>query len=188
MGGEARHAAQARGRQLKTQNIVLDANLVPKVADFGLGVASTRLLTRPAAPVGTVRYMAPECLVPSDAPLRIPEAIDVFSYSFILHELAHAGIAPQPQPADVRRRSGESLRSGSSSGTSNSGLVLALARLNADFELTAAPHVSVAFAGLMRSCCARAPEARPTFRAVREQLMLVTQQGDAAAWATQTPK
>jgi len=58
-------------------------------------------------------------------------------------------------------------------------------RMNAEFQLDSAPHVSEAFAQLIRSCCAHKAEARPTFTAVRELLMLVTQ-GDAAAWANRT--
>ena len=60
-----------------------------------------------------------------------------------------------------------------------------MARLENDFELAAAPHVSDAFAALMCSCCAHAPEKRPTFMALRETLMAVTR-GDAAAWACKT--
>ena len=164
---------------MKTANVVLDANLVPKVCDFGLSVTSTRLLSRPVAPVGTMRYMSPECLLPSDEPLKIPEAIDVFSFGFMLHELAHTGVAPPPQLAEARRRSGDNMRS-DSNGSPN--VYQTMARLDSNFKLSAAPHVSDAFAAMMCACCAHAPEKRPTFMALREQLMAVMQ-GDAAKWA-----
>ncbi|MBV8879072.1 MAG: serine/threonine protein kinase [Planctomycetaceae bacterium] len=87
-------AAHARGivhRDLKPGNILVTADGIAKVADFGLAHRSepgTRL-TRSGVPLGTPRYMAPEQV----AGTAISPATDVYALGALLYEAA-TGKAP----------------------------------------------------------------------------------------------
>ena len=70
---------------VKPENILLDQNLEPKIADFGLA----KLLNRGGSNQnvsrvrGTVGYMAPEWI----SSLQITAKVDVYSYGVVLLEL-----------------------------------------------------------------------------------------------------
>ena len=76
-----------------------------KLSDFGVSLqlddAATHLTEE--APIGTVRYMAPEVVHNScsDGKLRINRAVDIWSVGVILHQLLHCGVAPH---SHVERR------------------------------------------------------------------------------------
>ena len=164
--------------------------MVPKLADFGLSVSSQRLIWRPPVAVGTMRYMAPECLMRSPEPLRIPQAIDVYAFGFVLHEVAHMGVGAGAAAAGAegreRRRGDAELQKSSEScsartdATNSPNISQTLLRTRSSFEMATAPHVAAPLRQLIVACCAHAPEARPTFAFLRENLMAVAQAGNAA--------
>jgi serine/threonine-protein kinase len=89
-------AAHARGivhRDLKPANILVTANQVPKVSDFGLAhlVDSSTELTKTGSTLGTPLYMAPEQVEGRSRSLS--PATDVYALGAILYEIV-AGRPP----------------------------------------------------------------------------------------------
>jgi len=85
-GVSAIHAADTLHRDIKPSNILLDEDLVPRIAD--LGVATLHRAHRASRPeiVGTPAYMAPEIAFPkSDDPPT--QRADVYSLACVAYEL-----------------------------------------------------------------------------------------------------
>jgi serine/threonine protein kinase len=73
---------------MKPENILLDKNLVPKIADFGI----SKLLNRggsniKVSQIGTRGYLAPEWV----SSLPIIAKVDVYSFGVVLLELIKGG-------------------------------------------------------------------------------------------------
>jgi len=100
---EALHAAHQSGivhRDVKPGNIMVGAELEPVLVDFGLARDLFRgvSLTRSAAVMGTVAYMAPEQLGHHDS--RVGPRTDVFALGLVLYR-ALVGEDLRMDPADV---------------------------------------------------------------------------------------
>jgi Tol biopolymer transport system component/predicted Ser/Thr protein kinase len=85
--GEALQEAHARGivhRDIKTDNIMVNANNQVRVMDFGLAKLRGSLkLTRTTSTVGTLSYMAPEQIQGGEVDVRS----DIFSFGVVLYEM-----------------------------------------------------------------------------------------------------
>ena len=94
-GLAACHDAGIVHRDVKPENILLDAEGRAKLADLGLACSDeTTAITRTGAMLGTPRYMAPEQLLGEGA----DESSDLYAVALILHEML-TGQLPYPQRA-----------------------------------------------------------------------------------------
>ncbi|CAG8672311.1 25999_t:CDS:2 [Dentiscutata erythropus] len=83
---------------LKPENVLLDKNLIPKLADFGISKTKSRMVLDNGKAGGTLNYVAPE-RVCRDLKMRElfenhPKLSDIYSYGLILWSVGNDGEHP----------------------------------------------------------------------------------------------
>ena len=163
---------------LKSSNIVLSSELVPKVCDLGIGVSDQRDLKSRVGKSGTPRYMAPECV--SDGPVTNLQAVDAYGFGWIAHDVAHLGTTTSPQhsassAASSSEPSGNAVSpmalgdtTGASESTAWIGVLVKRSLVN--FAVDVGEHVPPPLAQLITACLVVDPKQRPTLAAARERL------------------
>ena len=90
------HAEGVVHRDLKAENVLIDAHDRPRVIDFGLAFAEEgERLTRTGATPGTPRCMAPEQISGEPGPQRAAPPVDVWALGVLLYR-ALTGVYPFP--------------------------------------------------------------------------------------------
>ena len=176
---------------LKAGNIVLDASLTPKVADFGVSWLARTGLAAQTLTRGTPRYMAPE--VARAEPITNSKAVDAYGMGMVLRDLAHvntdgeatARLAGATAAADdeVSRATWTwDTDAGASGGEARhwSSEHVLVARESVNYETTFAPHVPAALRELIRDALAVLPDARPSLPQLRLRLEALA--AEAPAW------
>uniref|UniRef100_A0ACD5TER0 Uncharacterized protein n=1 Tax=Avena sativa TaxID=4498 RepID=A0ACD5TER0_AVESA len=160
-------------RDVKTSNILLNANMDAKIADFGLLKAfnsgrDTHVST--ARVVGTRGYLAPEYL----ATFQLTNKIDVFSFGVVLLEIVTGKphILNDPEPTSIIQWVQQRLPRGNIESVVDSGM-------RSDYDINSVWKT----ADIALKCTTHAPEQRPTMTDVVSQLQecleLEVARGDA---------
>ena len=162
---------------LKSSNVVLTSELIPKLVDFGIsGFVPLVALGGGIGLMGTPLTMAPEIAL--SQPLTLPTAVDVYGCGCILHDLAHLGFQRAVQTdAELHDSAGSPA---SSSGLTSSQveehsqwspLQVLVARRAANFAMPIAPHVIPGLAHLISRCLALEPAERPGSDFLRAEIL-----------------
>jgi serine/threonine protein kinase len=135
-------------RDLKTENVMLDSDLYPKITDYGLskimslGDDQVNRALEMTQGIGTPLYMAPELF--DDADGRYTTAIDVYAFGMLLYEL-YTCTKPFREKLEGPRYS----------------LMMDIMK---GIRPTIPDYVPEPLRELMSTCWAQRPEDRPTFR------------------------
>ncbi|XP_048546425.1 putative leucine-rich repeat receptor-like protein kinase At2g19210 [Triticum urartu] len=147
-------------RDVKTSNILLNANLEAKIADFGLLKAfncddDTHVST--ARLVGTHGYIAPEYLTT----LQLTNKTDVYSFGVVLLEIVtgQPRILNNPEPSSITKWVQERLSQGNIEGVVD-------ARMHGEHDINSVWKA----AGIALKCTEQTPAQRPTMTEVVVQL------------------
>ena len=130
-------------RDLKSNNILIDKDYMPRICDFGIAKFQDQLVTS-AKPVGTPHWMAPE-MFGNDV---YNEKVDVYAYGMILyemitHKLPFQGIGTVEIPRLLQRNQRPDLP----------------------------PVLPMALKKLVTDCWGRQPNTRPSFESIVEKIV-----------------
>lgn len=132
-------------RDLKSLNVLLDENLLPKICDFGLSRFTQDEHNTMSIEVGTPRWMAPEILESSN----YTNKVDVYSYGIVLWEMLTEDIPFK--------------------GLTSIQIAIKITQENARPDFPSNTPRSLKF--LIRKCWDRDPNKRPTFSQIYHFLL-----------------
>ena len=175
---------------LKSANVVLTSELVPKLCDFGLSRVLPALRVGGAGVdansrrIGTPRFMAPELVL--GVPVVHAEAIDAYGAGVVLYDLAHLGITGvdmmAPATASSVASAGGVDATGSSWGSMGSTappVSVMLARMRSSFAVDISPLCPAPLADVIQRLLAVEPADRPDIAEVRLKLLDMLAQTDS---------
>lgn len=140
-GMEYLHSKNIIHRDLKSDNVLLDSNFYPKIADFGFSkIFETEYESYQSMNGGTIPYMAPEILTSNHYNTKV----DVYAYSIILYEIL-TNLVPY---SDIQQ------------------FTLVAKKVSAGYRPPVPNSVPFAYRELMTSCWAPNPEDRPEFSSI----------------------
>jgi serine/threonine protein kinase len=148
------HKQNVIHRDLKTENVMLDSDFYPRVADFGLskimsmGEEQVKNALEMTQNVGTPLYMAPELFEDSTDPYTT--AVDVYAYGMFMYELCTTAKPFKEKSQETPFKFQQYVIDGQ--------------------RPTIPPYVPDPFKELMTKCWDKAAEQRPTFQEIVEAI------------------
>ncbi|OHS98877.1 hypothetical protein TRFO_34779 [Tritrichomonas foetus] len=136
-------------RDMKPENVLLDANYYPRITDFGLSkIFDANSSNYQSMNGGTCQYMAPEIITDD----HYNTSVDVYAYGVLVYELYTSSFAYANLP-----------------------LAQIMSRVSYGYRPTIPDSIAPAYRELIEKCWAQSSDERPTFKEVVK--ILETEEG-----------